>query len=163
MKNIPIILILLSAVLSVEAKVFERSLVEIGPKATLYIDEDTRLGIALEAVVNPLRNVGFRLDLTEILFDPTTFYFNRESSLDAFVYLSGRKLQLYVLLGVGLKAQETGAETRTDYSIRGGLGLNHSLNPKTKLFIEPAVIVSGNGDTDVSFRISAGGRFGIIE
>lgn len=163
MKNIPIILIMLSVVLSVDAEVFERSLIEIGPKATLHIDEDTQFGIGLEAVVNPLRSIGFRVNLTEVTFDPTTFYFNREGSIDAFVYIPMQSMQLYVLAGIGLKTHETGAGTQTRYSISGGLGLNYPLHPKTALFVEPAVIVSGNGETDVSFRVSAGGRFGIIK
>ena len=163
MKNIPVVLMLLSALFSVEAKGLDKSLIEIGPKATLYIDEDTRLGIGIEAVVNPLRNVGFRIDLAEILFDPTIFYLNREGSLDAFVYIPLQKMQLYVHSGVGLETHETGAGTQTHYSIRGGLGLNYPLNPKTCLFGEPGLIISGNGDTDVSFRVSAGVRFGIIK
>lgn len=162
MKKILITLMLLFIVSSVDAKTIERSLIEIGPKASLYINDGVQFGIGVEAVVNPFRIVGFRFDLTEILFDPTTFYFNREGSLDAFVYIPLRNIQLYVYSGIGLKIHETGAGTQTRYSIRGGLGLNYPLNPKTCLFVEPGIIFAGNGDTDVSFRVSAGARFGII-
>ena len=72
-------------------------------------------------------------------------------------------LQLYVHSGIGLKTRETGADTKTHYSIQGGLGLNYPLNQRTTLFAEPAVIISGNGETDVSFRVSVGGRFGVID
>jgi hypothetical protein len=162
MKKLPIILMLLFIVSSVEAKTTDRSLIEIGPKASIYINDGVQFGIGIEAVVNPLRIVGFRFDLTEILFDPTTFYFNREGSLDAFVYIPLRNIQLYIHSGIGLKIHETGAGTQTDYSIRGGLGLNYPLNSKTCVFVEPGIIFSGNGDSDVSFRVSAGARFGII-
>jgi hypothetical protein len=153
---------LLFIVSSVDAKSIERSLIEIGPKASLYVNDGVQFGIGVEALVNPFRIVGFRFDLSEILFDPTTFYFNREGSLDAFLYISLRNIQLYVYSGIGLKIHETGTGTQTRYSIRGGLGLSYPLNPKTCLFVEPGIIFAGNGDTDVSFRVSAGARFGII-
>jgi hypothetical protein len=163
MKKIIIMLVMLFIVVSADAKILKKSLVELGPKATLYINDEINFGIGVEAVVNPLHSVGFRINLTEVTFDPTTFYFNREGSIDAFVYIPMQNMQLYVLAGIGLKTHETGAGTQTRYSISGGLGLNYPLHPKTNLFIEPAVIISGNGETDVSFRVSAGARFGIIK
>lgn len=167
MKKLFIIMAMLFIISSVDAKIFKRSLIEIGPKASLYINEDVQFGIGVEVVVNPLRSVGFRFNLTEIRFDPTTFYFNREGSIDAFVYIPMQNMQLYVLAGIGLKTHETGDGTQTHYSIQGGLGLNYPLNQRTTLFAEPAVIISGNGgtngETDVSFRVSVGGRFGVID
>ncbi len=164
MKKVSLMLLMLLIVLSAEAKIVKKSLIELGPKATLYIDEDMQFGIGVEAVVNPLRNVGFRLNLTEVLFDNTIFYFNREGSLDAFLYIPLQQtMQLYVVTGVGVMTRETGAGTQTNYSIRAGLGLNYPLNKKTCLFGEPCLIISGNGDTDVSFRVSGGVRFGIIK
>jgi len=166
MKKLFIIMAMLFIISSVDAKIFKRALIEIGPKASLYINEeneDVQFGIGVEVVVNPLRSVGFRFNLTEIRFDPTTFYFNREGSIDAFVYIPMQNMQLYVLAGIGLKTHETGAGTQTHYSIQGGLGLNYPLNQRTTLFAEPAVIISGNGETDVSFRVSVGGRFGVID
>jgi len=163
MKKVFIIMAMLFIISSVDAKIFKRALIEIGPKASLYINEDVQFGIGVEVVVNPLRSVGFRFNLTEIRFDPTTFHFNREGSLDAFIYLPMKGLQLYVHSGIGLKTRETGDDPKTHYSIQGGLGLNYPLNQRTTLFAEPAVIISGNGETDVSFRISVGGRFGVID
>lgn len=163
MKKLFIIMAMLFIISSVDAKIFKRAFIEIGPKASLYINEDVQFGIGVEVVVNPLRSVGFRFNLTEIRFDPTTFYFNREGSIDAFVYIPMQNMQLYVLAGIGLKTHETGAGTQTHYSIQGGLGLNYPLNQRTTLFAEPAVIISGNGETDVSFRVSVGGRFGVID
>jgi hypothetical protein len=74
-------------VVSADAKILKRSLIEQGPKATLYINDEFNFGIGVEAVVNLLRSVGFRLNLTEVTFDPTTFYFNRAGSIDVFVYI----------------------------------------------------------------------------
>ncbi|MGB7054455.1 MAG: hypothetical protein WBE28_03950 [bacterium] len=163
MKKIPIILILLFVVSSVSAKAIGRSLIELGPKASVYINDGVQFGVGVEAVVNPLRNIGFRFDLTEVLFDPTTFYFNREGSIDAFVYMPLQNMQFYFHSGIGIKIHETGTDTQTRYSIRGGIGLNYPLNPKTRLFVEPGIVFAGNGETDVSFRVSAGARFGIIK
>ncbi|HIE05650.1 MAG TPA: hypothetical protein EYP58_02505 [bacterium (Candidatus Stahlbacteria)] len=158
MKKIMVLTAMLLAVSSLPA----RALIELGPKASLYIGDGIQFGIGGEAVVNPLKSIGFRLDIVEVIFDPTTFYFNREGSLDGFFYLP-TTLPLYIYAGVGLKTHETGQGTQTNYSVRGGLGYNHQLNPKTNLFIEPGIFISGNGDTKLSGRISAGVRFGVIE
>jgi len=163
MKKVMTILVLLFIVSPLFANAAKRPLIELGPKGTLYINGGVDFGLGVEVVVNPLKKVGFRVNLTEIIFDPTTFYFNRDGSIDAFIYIPLQNMQLYALAGVGLKTHDTGAGTQTHYSISGGLGLNYPLNPKTCLFAEPAVIISGNGDTDVSFRVSAGARFGIIK
>ena len=162
MKKLSALIVILVIVVFADAKLLKKPLIEIGPKATIYINDDVNFGVGIEAVINPINRVGFRLNLTEVTFDPTTFYFNREGSLDGFFYIPMQKLQLYIHSGVGLKTHETGVGTQTNYSIRGGLGLNYVLNSGTALFAEPAVIVSGNGDADVSFRVSAGGRFSII-
>ncbi len=163
MKKVMKILVMLFIISPLFADAAKRPLIELGPKGTLYINGGVDFGLGVEAVVNPLEKVGFRINLTEITFDPTTFCFNRDGSIDAFVYIPLQSMQLYALAGVGLKTHDTGAGTQTRYSISGGLGLNYPLNPRTCLFAEPAVIITGNGDTDVSFRISAGARFGIIE
>ena len=164
MKKLLIILVLFAAVSLVGARTTSRPLIQIGPKATLYMDHEYQFGIGMEAVVNPLRCVGFRLDFAEIIFDPTTFHLNREGSLDAFIYLPLRNLafQLYFHSGIALRVYETGTGTEKRYSIRGGVGLNYPLNPKTHLFVEPGIIFIGNGETDIPLRLSAGARFGII-
>ena len=164
MKKQIIILVLFFVVSSVSANTIDKPLLEIGPKATLYMDHEYQFGIGMEAVVNPLRCVGFRLDLAEIIFDPTTFHLNREGSLDAFIYLPLRNInfQLYFHSGIALRVYETETGTEKRYSIRGGMGLNYPLNPKTCLFIEPGITVLGNGETEIPLRLSAGARFGII-
>jgi len=163
MKRIYVVLIMLLVASPLSARVSPRSLVELGPKATVYINDDVRFGIAVDAVVNPLRNIGFRLDLAEIVFDPTSFHFNRDGSLDAFVYIPLRRMWFYVYTGVGLRIHDTGEDTQTQFAVRGGVGLNYAIRPRASLFVEPGISISGNGETDVSFRISAGARFGIIK
>ncbi len=165
MKKLMIILVLFSIVSSLGARTIKNPLIQIGPKATLYMDHEYGFGIGMEAVVNPLRIVGFRFNLIEIIFDPTTLYLNREGSVDAFIYLPLRNIsfQLYFHTGIGLTIHETEAGTQTRYSIRGGVGLNYPLNPKTCLFVEPGIIILGNGETEIPLRLSAGARFGVID
>ena len=165
MKRLLIIPVLFSVFAFVDARTTEKPLIQIGPKATLYMDHEYQFGIGMEAVVNALQAVGFRFNLIEIIFDPTTLYLNREGSIDAFIYLPLRNInfQLYFHTGIGLTIHETEAGTQTRYSIRGGMGLNYPLNPKTCLFVEPGVIVLGNGETEIPLRLSAGARFGIID
>ena len=162
MKKLFIILVMFSFVSSVYAKIPKRSLIEIGPKANIYIDEDVQFGIGVESVFNPLKSFGVRLNLIEVRFDRTTFSFNREGSLDALIYIPIRGMQSYIYSGFDLKMHETGAGSKTDFSIRAGLGLSYQLNNITNLFIEPGIIIKGNGATNAIFRLSFGGRFGII-
>jgi hypothetical protein len=158
-----IILALFFVVSVMGANTVERPLIQLGPKATLYMDHEYQFGIGMETVVNPLRTVGFRFNLIEIIFNPTTLYLNREGSVDALIHLPLDNIQLYFHSGIGLTIHETESGTQTRYSIRGGMGLNYPLNPKTCLFVEPGIIILGNGETEIPLRLSAGARFGIID
>lgn len=162
MKKLSIIFVILFLVSSLNANIPKRSLIEIGPKASLYIDNDTQFSIGVESVFNPLKSFGIRLDLAEVIFNRTKFYFNREGSMDALIYIPIRGMQSYIHSGLGLKIHETRAGTKTDYSIRAGLGLNYTLNRRTDLFVEPGIIIEGNGETNTIFRLSFGARFGIF-
>lgn len=167
MKKLFIILMLLFFISSVEAKKIKgskKSLIEIGPKACLYIGEDVQFGIGCETVFNPIRNFGLRYELTEIRFGSTTFYLNHRGSLDALIYIPMRGMQPYIHTGFGFTVRdtETPAGTQTNFSIRAGMGLNYTVNRGTDIFIEPGIIISGNGGTDAVFRLSFGGRFGIL-
>lgn len=165
MKKIFIVLAMLFFVSSVNARVLRsarRPLIEVGPKTSLYISKDFQIGIGVETVFNPLKSLGIRLDLTEVRFGSTTFYLNQEGSLDALFYYPMKGRQTYFYSGFGIKTHDTGAGSKTHFSIRGGLGLNHPLNPKVDLFVEPGIIISSNGDNDVMVRLSVGGRFGIL-
>ena len=162
MKKLSIMFVIFFLVSSVDANIPKRSLIEIGPKASLYINNDTQFRIGVEAVFNPLKSFGIRIDLAEVIFNGTKFYLNREGSLDVLIYIPIRGMQSYIHSGFGLKIHETGAGTKTDFSIRAGLGLNYTLNRRTDLFVEPGIIIKGNGATNAIFRLSFGARFGIL-
>ena len=164
-KKYLIVLMLVFLVSSLNARRMRRSsraLVELGPKISLYFGDETEFGIGCEAVFNPVRSIGFRLDLAEILRENITFYFNQNTSIDALFYYPMGGLQTYFLAGIGLMTLDFGDGSETFYSIRGGLGLNHPINPNLDLFIEPSLIFVGNGASDTIFRISGGIRFGVL-
>ncbi|MCK4252752.1 hypothetical protein KAX97_15000 [candidate division WOR-3 bacterium] len=163
MKKIIIVLLLLFCVSTAYAKVMKRPFVQIAPKASLYIGS-VRFGFGAEVVFNPLRNIGFRMDLTEISFGDggTMFTLNRGTSFDVLYYLPMRKMQPYVHAGFGFSAN--GA---TVFSIRGGMGFDFAMRKGMKFFVEPGIIISSvsvgeDSDTDVMFRLSAGAKFGIF-
>jgi hypothetical protein len=173
MKKCVILLILLVTVSVLHAKVFKssRALLEIGPKGTLYLaegpDNDVRFGIGAELVVNPVRNIGLRMDITELSFgESTLFYLNQGKfpqgiTLDALIYFPMSGMQPYFHTGFGFFTESNG-ESETFYSIRAGMGFNFRMKGGTDLFLEPGIIIAGNGDTDLIFRTSFGARFGIF-
>ncbi|MBE0432943.1 hypothetical protein IBX73_05685 [candidate division WOR-3 bacterium] len=145
------------------ARLTKRPLIELGPKASLYISS-VNFGLGAEMVVNPLRSVGLRMDLAELSFGDggTRFSFNR-LALDALIYIPVRGIKPYGFLGFGLSAN--GA---THLTFRGGLGLNYAIARSADIYIEPGVIVDfvdipDGSRTDATFRLSAGGRFGILK
>ena len=167
MKKFIIIVLLLSLVGMSHAAIrrsAKRPLIELGPKASIYIGS-VRAGFGAELIANPLRNLGLRMDITELSFGDgdTEFYFNlRNLSLDAMIYMPVSGLRPYAYVGFGL-----GADGRTNLAFRGGMGFNYSVTRTTDLFFEPGMIVTYIGDggedvTDVWFRFSMGGRFGIL-
>ena len=166
MKKVFVVLLLLSFIIIGEAQTrrsAKRPLIELGPKASLYIGS-VRFGFGAELLVNPIKNLGLRFDLTELSFgeDNTRFSFNlRDMSLDGVIYLPMHEITPYAFLGLGLSADEN--TTRVEF--RGGLGFNYSITRSTDIFLEPGVIITHNSYaevTDVWFRLSAGGRFGLI-
>jgi hypothetical protein len=172
MKRMSIILLLLLMVGLGEAALrmsSKRPFIELGPKANFYIGS-VGLGLGAEVVVNPLRNVGLRMDLTELYFGDrdgdgegdTQFHFNlRGLSVDGILYIPVSGIKPYAFFGFGVAA-----DGRTEFSFRSGLGLNYSVTAGTDLFFEPGVIISYNSardETDVWFRFSFGGRLGIIK
>ncbi len=162
------ILILLVLLVGVSHAAIRRSLkrplIEIGPKASLYIGS-VRGGFGAEFIVNPLRNFGLRMDLAELSFGEggTEFFFNlRSLSLDGMIYMPVSGIRPYAFVGFGL-----GADGHTDLAFRGGLGFNYSVTRTTDLFMEPSMMIFYNSsrdddNTDVWFRFSMGGRFGIL-
>jgi len=163
MKKILIVIAILLFVVAADAKRY-RSLVEVEPKASLYIGS-VRFGIGCDVIFNPLKTVGFRFSATELSFgDYTQFYLNFGSSLDALIYFPMRGMQPYVHTGFGFNMIDTDpGGTNTFFTIRGGLGLTYPWSRATNLFVEPGVIITDNGDTDVTFRLSVGARFGVFK
>jgi hypothetical protein len=173
MKKLAVLLILLVAVSSLQGKVVRasRSLIEIGPKGSLYLleggDDDVRFGIGAELVINPVRNIGLRLDITELSFgEYTLFYlnqgfFDRGLTMDALIYFPMTGMQPYFHTGFGFTTWSNG-ESTTYYSIRAGMGFLFRMRGGTDLFLEPGIIISGNGETDIVFRTSFGARFGMF-
>lgn len=167
MKKLLIVIAILLFVVAAEAKRY-RSLVEVEPKASLYIGS-VRFGLGCDILINPLKTVGFRFSGTELSFgnDYTQFYLNHGGSLDALFYFPMRGMQPYVHAGIGFLVLDTDpGDSNTFFTIRGGLGLNYPWSRGTNLFVEPGVIITDPGDwgdTDVIFRLSVGARFGILK
>jgi len=163
MKKILVVVAILLFIVAAEAKRY-RPLVEVEPKANLYIGS-VRFGLGCDILVNPLKTVGFRFSLTELSFgNYTQFYLNFGSSLDALIYFPMRGMQPYVHTGLGFHMLDTDpGGTNTFFTIRGGLGLNYPWSRGTNFFVEPGVIITDNGDTDVTFRLSVGARFGVLK
>lgn len=165
MKKILVVVAILLFVAAADAKIAKgyRSLVEVEPKASLYIGS-VRFGLGCDILVNPLKTVGFRFGLTELSFGGhTQFYLNHGGSLDALFYFPMRGMQPYVHAGFGFHVSDVSGDSRTHFTIRGGLGLNYPWSRATNLFVEPGVIITDNGDTDVTFRLSVGGRFRVLK
>ena len=74
-----------------------------------------------------------------------------------------RGLHPYINTGFGFNVRDTGAGSHTSFEIRAGMGGNYPINRRADLFIEPGIIISGNGATHTVFRLSFGGRFGIFK
>ncbi len=162
MKGIKVLYATMLTIAILAPVVSHGALIDLGPKATLYIHDEARFGMGLEAVINPMRHIGFRIDLTEIVFDPTHFYLNSGGSIDAFFYFPARRMRFYVYSGLGLLILDTAEDTHTQFVIRGGMGLEWPIRRKCSLFLEPGISIADNGGTDVTFKVSAGARFGVI-
>jgi len=170
-KIIPLLLCLAILVQAKGIKRYSRSTLEIAPKASLYIGEDAYFGIGAECVVNPIKQVGIRLNITEVIFgNGTQFYLNYGGwgfgglSLDGLFYIPMSGIEPYVHggLGVGIVDTPGPEDTNTYFSFRFGMGLNYPVNPTTKVFVEPGIIIYDAGNTESIFRLSFGARFEIL-
>jgi len=168
MKRLITIVVFLAFVATASAvpvKKSRHSLVEFGPKASLYISS-VRFGIGAELVFNPMHNLGIRMDLAEFSFGEnlTEFYLNYGGSLDALIHFPTRGMNAYFYAGLGLVSFSNGV-SRTDFAFRFGLGMEHAWDRNTNVFLEPGLIIAdiGAGDTRTTFRLSAGARLGILQ
>ncbi|MCX7994184.1 MAG: hypothetical protein N3A65_00190 [candidate division WOR-3 bacterium] len=168
-----IISIILVTIVLAQAKGVKRygSMLEIAPKASFYISSDAYLGIGGECVINPVKQAGIRITFSEAVFgNGTYFYLNSDVwvggglSLDGLFYIPMAGLEPYVHGGLGFFVQDPPGQagTNTFFSFRFGMGLHYFLNPKTKFFVEPGIIVYDAHDTEAMFRLSTGVRFGVL-
>jgi hypothetical protein len=110
-KYLIVLLMILFVVSLADARMMRRgrrSLVELAPKATIYISDDTDFGIGVEGIFNLSSKFGVRLDLAEIRFDNTTFYLNYNQSLDGLFYYPMGGMDTYFHAGFGLISVDTG-------------------------------------------------------
>jgi len=159
---------------SMDAKLIRKShksLIEIGPKVNLYIGEEVAFGLGAEIVVNPINGFGIRTNFTEIIFDGgTSFYLNTGDhsfsnlSFDGFFYIPMPNVEPYIHGGFGFTISNAGtpAVTKSFFTFRAGMGFNFSAAPGANLFVEPGIIIIANDDTEATFRLSFGARFGIL-
>ncbi|KPK62150.1 hypothetical protein AMJ83_11530 [candidate division WOR_3 bacterium SM23_42] len=159
-----ILLFLLMGLSQAQVRRGRRPLIELGPKVSLYLGHNTRFSLGAEVIVNPLRNLGLRIDLTELSFGEgdTDFFLNlRDISIDGILYIPAQGIKPYVFVGFGVAA-----DGRTDVAFRGGVGLNYSITRGSDLFVEPGAVILYNSlsdETRVWFRLSLGGRFGLTQ
>ena len=149
-----------------------RPAVELEPRLSIYVNyltDDTDLGIGADILFNPSPNLGFRIGLTDIYFFQTTqFSLNHGlityfPKVDALFYISTRRAQSYIHLGLGYTKLE-------DYSwlvMGGGFGLDYFLSRTTCLSFEPGLYIftysnNGSGNTETAFRINLGIKYGIM-
>jgi hypothetical protein len=167
MKRILIVAILFVLITTASAfpvKKSRKPLVEFGPKASMYISS-VRFGIGAELVFNPMRNLGIRMDITEVSFgdDLTEFHLNYGTSLDALLHFPARNLNPYFYGGLSLFSFSIDGFSDTFFAFRFGLGLEHAWDRNINAFIEPGLVVADvGGDTETIFRLSAGARLGIL-
>lgn len=159
-----LLLVFVTTASALPVKKSRKSLVEFGPKASLYIGS-VRFGIGAELVFNPIRNLGIRMDLAEFSFgeDLTEFHMNYGGSLDALIHFPARSMNPYFYGGLSLFSFSIDGFSDTFFAFRFGLGLEHAWDRNTNVFIEPGLIVAdAGGDTETMFRLSAGARLGIL-
>jgi hypothetical protein len=166
MKKFIVVALLIFSISFTYAKT-KRPFIQLEPKGTLYIGPVTRFGIGASVIFNPFTNLGVRFNIAEINFgDGGTFFslnqgfFFEGASFDILYHLPMRQLQPYVHAGFGLAANGG-----TRFSIRGGMGLDFTMNRKLTLFVEPGIMIidAGGEDTDFYFRCAGGAKFGIFQ
>ena len=170
MKTITLVVAFFCIITTGNARAPQRPGVEIGPKANLYIGDNVRVGFGSEILFNPMRGFSIRTEIVELSFgddlfmeNNTLFKLNYGSALDGLIYIPMRNILPYIHVGMGFSTMEDW----TQLSIRAGVGFNYSLRKNMDIFVEPGLIIYNSSiasydDTDVVFRLSFGGRFGLV-
>jgi len=156
--------LLLLAVLLVVFPLSARPKLEFAPRGSIYISS-VNFGIGADIIVNPMKNLGVRVNLAEVVFgDNTAFSLNAGnifsfSNLDILYYTNIANIFSYVDIVFGLLSQTGG----TTIAVGGGLGLEKYMGKGNYIFLEPALIFSDGPftDGDLTFRTSFGLKLGI--
>ncbi len=171
MKKFTIFLLIIMVFAQAKGVGRKSSVFELSPKGSLYISNDAYFGIGGECVIKPIKQFGIRMTFAEVIFgNGTRFYLNSEGwepgglSLDGLFFIPMTQIEPYVHGGLGFLIYDPPGQgdTYTFFSFRFGMGFNYSLNPKTKMFVEPGIIIYDARDTETMFRLSFGARFGIL-
>ena len=123
------------------------------------------LEMGADIIVNPMKNLGVRVNLAEVVFgDATAFSLNAGnlftfSTFDVLYYTNIAGLFSYVDIIFGLVSATGG----TSIAVGGGLGLEKYMGKGNYIFLEPALIFSDSPftDGDLTFRTSFGLKLGI--
>ena len=157
-----VLIFLITGLSHAQVRRSRKPLIELGPKVSLYLGHNTRYSLGAEIIVNPHRNLGLRIDLTELSFGEgdTQFFMNlRDISIDGMLYIPAQGISPYAFVGFGVAA-----DGRTNVAFRGGVGLNYAITRGSDLFVEPGAVIlynSASDETRVWFRLSLGARFGL--
>jgi hypothetical protein len=156
--------LLLLAVLLVILPLSARPKLEFAPRGSIYISS-VNFGIGADIIVNPMKNLGFRVNLAELVFgDNTSFSINmmnqfNYTNFDVLYYTDIAGIFSYVDLIFGLFSVTGG----TTFAIGGGVGLEKYIGKGNYVFLEPALIFtdSPGTDGDLTFRGSFGMKLGL--
>ena len=157
-------MLLLLVVVLVALPLSARPRLEFSPRGSLYISS-VNFGIGADIIVNPMKNLGVRVNLAEVVFgDATAFSLNAGnlftfSTFDILYYTDIAGLFSYVDIVFGLVSATGG----TSIAIGGGLGLEKYMGKGNYIFLEPALIFTDGPVTegDLTFRTSFGLKLGI--
>ena len=160
MKKILLVLVVVLVALPLSA----RPRLEFSPRGSLYISS-VNFGIGADIIVNPMKNLGVRVNLAEVVFgDQTAFSLNSGnlfsfSNFDILYYTNIAGIFSYVDIVFGLLSATGG----TTIAIGGGVGLEKYMGKGNYIFLEPALIFTDGPatDGDLTFRTSFGLKLGI--
>ncbi len=164
-----VVLILVSANLGMSRQ-WRHALIEVEPRVSFYIlEEDNVFGIGGDVILNPLRNLGLRINMAELTFDGGTFFTLNSAfrsampKVEALIYIPARGIQPYIHTGFGLRT----GEGATFLSIGGGVGFDF-LTQGPLLSAEPGIYILHESfddfdNTEVVFRISFGAKLNIFQ
>jgi hypothetical protein len=171
MKKIIFIALLLVLGIRLEAKglrAAKKPWLEFGGKANVFLGgDDVLAGWGEEAVINPFKFIGLRYELLDVRFGGGLVRVAALdiSSLDALIYLPMTGVEPYIHAGLGVSASFGSGSSFWIFSLRGGMGVNFTLNKKINVFAEPGILIDRRPEpgTKTTFRLSLGARIGLVK